>query len=334
MPRGPCPRPSHLAGPAGGADPRPQRQGRRRPGPSPAGAGFRGSRSDTRWSGKEGLPKAVTAAGASRPGSGAAKTAGGHSHRGAGARYPYSRPKGSPEPGHLPLCMEGKETRGGGCPPAPAPPRPLVHGVHSERLTREAVMVAKWVPCRLPGTEERHGEGEGGRGRGVTLPAQGCRQVQKFLDTLSRSGNIDQVRTAACSGDQQGAGGGACAPAPPDGLRPPSGVRRERAPRPGPAPCGQRASLARRSRPPGPPRTSKRSRGEQGGSEGRAGGEISGVGTAAGAEGSDPLKFGQGRAFVRLLGRGLRFKPGRGSFRQHWSRVGCVLGLRTRRGPS
>lgn len=236
MPCGPCPRPSHLAGPAGGADPRPQRQGRRRPGPSPAGAGFRGSRSDTRWSGKEGLPKAVTAAGASRPGSGAAKTAGGHSHRGAGARYPYSRPKGSPEPGHLPLCMEGKETRGGGCPPAPAPPRPLVHGVHSERLTREAVMVAKWVPCRLPGTEERHGEGEGGRGRGVTLPAQGCRQVQKFLDTLSRSGNIDQVRTAACSGDQQGAGGGACAPAPPDGL--PAGFAGSAPPAQGQRPAG------------------------------------------------------------------------------------------------
>lgn len=122
--------------------------------------------------------------------------------------------------------------------------------------------------------------------------------------------------------------------------RPPSGVRGSQGARPPP-----RASARRAAGQPGaawPPRgsgaggreTSKRSRGEQGGSEGRAGGEISGVRTAAGAEGSDRLKFGQGRAFVRLLGRGLRFKPGRGSFRQHWSRVGCVLGLRTWQGPS
>lgn len=58
-------------------------------------------------------------------------------------------------------------------PPAPAPPRPLVHGVHSERLTREAVMVAKWVPCRLPGTEERHRGGRGGAGAGGHVTSAG-----------------------------------------------------------------------------------------------------------------------------------------------------------------
>lgn len=155
--------------------------------------------------------------------------------------------------------------------------------------------------------------------------------------TLTRSGRQPAPETSK----EQEAEHARRLPQTASGLR--AGFAGSAPPAQGQRPAGrQRAGLARRSRPPGPPRgsgaggreTSKRSRGEQGGSEGRAGGEISGVGTAAGAEGSDPLKFGQGRAFVRLLGRGLRFKPGRGSFRQHWSRVGCVLGLRTPRGPS
>lgn len=63
-------------------------------------------------------------------------------------------------------------------------------------------MVAEWVPWLLAGTKELHGGG-----RGVTVPVHRCCQVQKFLDTLTRSGNIDQVGRAACSRGQHRAGG-------------------------------------------------------------------------------------------------------------------------------
>lgn len=127
----------------------------------PAGRGCsQRESSDTHWRRKEGLPKAVTEARTSRPPR-CSEDSCGPQPLGAGAGDPDGRPKGSPEAGHLPLCVEGRETRGRGCLPSPHLVRSSM-GFTQGGCTREALMVAKWVPCRLAGPEELHGGGGGG----------------------------------------------------------------------------------------------------------------------------------------------------------------------------